>query len=141
VAGQRSLQVVPPKVTSLRRLWLIAHQGNWNEAGRKDGKRLEWLTCPSKCNAQLWGCDGKTPKAGPLHERYPGRFGDWEIPYCPRKMLAEPDPFVSYVVGTYRDYKYGNVTGWPDSHTAAVVDAVRYLDGEIDSANAKAMQG
>lgn len=129
-------------MTSLRRLWLIAHQSNWNEAGRdKKGRRLEWLSCPTKCNAQLWGCDGKTPKAGPLHERYPGRFADWEVPYCPRKMLAEPDPFVSHVVGLYRDWKHGNVTGWPDQHSAAVVDACRYLDGEIDSAQAKAMQG
>lgn len=126
-------------MTSLRRLWLIAHQHNWNEAGRDSkGRRLEWLKCPSKCNNSLWGCDGKTPKAGPLHERYPGRFGDWEVPHCPRKILAEPDPFTSHVLGIYRDYKYGNVEGWPESYSAAVVDAVRYLDGELDASQVEA---
>ena len=129
-------------MTSLQRLWLIAHQSNWNEAGRDSkGRSIEWLSCPSKCNAELWGCDGKTPQVGALHERYPGRFGSWKMPYCPRKFLSEPDPFVSYVVGMYRDYKHGNVSDWPDGHSAAVVDACRYLDGEIDSAHAKAMQG
>jgi len=63
------------------------------------------------------------------------------VPYCPRRILAEQDPFTSHVLGIYRDYKYGNVEGWPKAHSAAVVDAVRYLDGELDAAQVESVNG
>lgn len=141
MAWLRGILAIAPKALSLRRLWLIAHQAIWNEAGTKGGKRLDWLTCPKSCNPELWGCDGKTPKHGALHTRFPGRFGEWEVPYCPRKIISERDLYTSHVVATYRDYRNGAVANWPDGHCAAVVDGVRYLDSEIDAATAAAYRG
>lgn len=96
------------------------------------------MECPSKCNANLWGCDGKQSPHGALHDRYPGRFGEWDMPYCPRRVLSEPDPFSAEVLALYRDYKNGSLVGWPARYTAAIVDGVRYLDAEIDAAQAAA---
>ncbi len=127
-------------MTSLRRLWLIAHQCNWNDAGADaKGRRLTWLECPKRCNNELWGCDGKVSKHGKLSDRYPARFGPWDLEYCPRRVLSEPDPFTAEVVNLYRDYRNGALCDWPDGYTAAIVDGVRYLDGEIHAAERQAM--
>lgn len=141
MAGTVRVPAKPPKTRALTRLWLIAHEPAWNEAGRdSDGRRISWLECPSKCNARMWGCDGNTPQAGPLHKRFPGRFGPWPVSYCPRRILAEPDPFVAYVLTIYRDWKSGNLTGWPDRYSNSVVEAVHYLDREIDTAQASVVR-
>ena len=99
---------------------------------------MSWLECPKRCNNDLWGCDGKTSPHGPLSERYPNRFGPWDVDYCPRRMLAEPDPYTAEVVNLYRDYRNGAVANWPDGYAAAVVDGVRYLDAEIHTAEGEA---
>ena len=111
-------------------LWLIARAPRW--AVDEEGESVEGLYCGGRCAAGHADaedhCDG-------WQDALPGTPAP--LTRCPFAASQRLDAWELAAVRTWRDYRQGVVTGWPEAFAAPLVEAVRLLDEQRGAAEAE----